>query len=997
MKMKHHRYALLLLLSYLCLGGAGDVLQLNDDVLGLIVFKTAFHDPHQSLASWNEDDASPCAWRFVQCNAGNARVSELRLDGLGLSGKISRGLEKLQSLKLLSLSNNNLTGTITPDLALVPNLEHLNLSRNSLSGNLPPSLSTVQFLDLSHNALSGPLADNMFDDALSLRFLSLAGNSFEGPLPSSLSKCVTLNHLNLSSNRFSGSFSGGIWSLARLRTLDLSRNSLSGQIPTGMAAVHNLKELVLHGNQFSGFLPPDIGFCPHLSKIDFSYNFLTGTVPESLQKLNELTYLSLSNNFITGDFPQWIGEMSSLEHVDLSGNALTSSLPSSIGDLKSIKFLNLGYNKLFGAIPSSLGNCWTLCVLRLGGNALNGSIPNSLFDMKLEELDLSRNEVAGFLPPPSSKLYENLQVLDLSGNNLVGDIPAEMGLLSKLRYLNLSWNHLESRMPPELGYFQNLTVLDLRNNGLIGSIPGDICDSGSLAILQLDENSFAGPIPDQIGNCSSLYLLSLSHNTLSGNIPESVSLLSKLKILKLEENELSGEIPQQLGRLENLLIANISHNRLVGRLPAGGIFQTLDATSIEGNPGICSPLVKSPCVMNVPKPLVLDPYAYGNQPGALNRPDRSNPQRQRRTFLSVSAIVAISAAAFIAVGVLVISLLNASARRRIAFIDNALESMCSSSTRSGNLAAGKLVLFDSKSVADWHSNTDLDSILSKAAQIGEGVFGSVYKATTVAGEGTAVAIKRLLTANTLQYHEEFDREVRILGKARHPNLIPLRGYYWTPQLQLLVSDYAAQGSLQARLHEPGSEALTWPERFRIVVGTAKGLAHLHHSFRPPIIHYNLKPSNVLLDENLNPKISDFGLARLLTKLDRHVASNRFQSAVGYVAPELACQSLRVNEKCDVYGFGVMILEVVTRRRAVEYGEDNVVILSDHVRVALEQGNVLDCVDPTMGDYPEEEVLPLLKLALVCTSQIPSTRPSMAEVVQILQVIKTPLPNRMQPY
>ena len=124
-------------------------------------------------------------------------------------------------------------------------------------------------------------------------------------------------------------------------------------------------------------------------------------------------------------------------------------------------------------------------------------------------------------------------------------------------------------------------------------------------------------------------------------------------------------------------------------------------------------------------------------------------------------------------------------------------------------------------------------------------------------------------------------------------------------------------------------------------------------------------------------------------------SNRFQSALGYVAPELACQSLRVNEKYDIYGFGVLILELVTGRKPVEYGEDNVMILSDHVRVLLEQGNVLDRVDLSMGDYPEDEVLPVLKLALVCTSQIPSSRPSMAEVVQILQVIKTPVPQRME--
>jgi serine/threonine protein kinase len=315
--------------------------------------------------------------------------------------------------------------------------------------------------------------------------------------------------------------------------------------------------------------------------------------------------------------------------------------------------------------------------------------------------------------------------------------------------------------------------------------------------------------------------------------------------------------------------------------------------------------------------------------------------------------------------VLVITLLNVSARRRLTFVDNGFESMCSSSSRSGSPPTGSSFCLIQRHprLQYWQS----EYLLSKASEIGEGVFGTVYK-VPLGTQGRMVAIKKLVTENIIQYPEDFDREVRILGKAKLQNLISLKGYYWTPQTQLLVTEYAANGSLQAKLHErlPSVPPLSWANRFKILLGTAKGLAHLHHSFRPPIIHYNIKPSNILLDENHNPKISDFGLARLLTKLDKHIISNRFQSALGYVAPELACQSLRVNEKCDVYGFGVMILELVTGRRPVEYGEDNVVILSDHVRVSLEQGNVLDCVDPSMSEYPEDEVLPVLKLALVCT-------------------------------
>ncbi|XP_065861545.1 probably inactive leucine-rich repeat receptor-like protein kinase At3g28040 [Euphorbia lathyris] len=996
-------FLLLFLVSSASSFNADDA-QLDDDVLGLIVFKSGIVDPSSLLASWNEDDDSPCSWNFILCNPVTGRVSHLNLDGLGLSGKLGKGLHKLQHLKLLSLSNNNFTGQISPDIPLISTLETLNLSSNTFSGLIPSSIAnmtSIKFLDFSANSLSGPLPDNLFHNCFSLRYLSLAGNSLQGPLPSTLNKCSSLNTLNLSNNQFSGSpdFSTGIWSFKRLRTLDLSSNGFSGSLPNGIAFLPSLKELQLQNNRFSGPLPLDIGLCKHLLKLDLSDNLFNGALPDSLKLLTSLTYISLSTNMLTGDFPLWIGNLASVEYLDFSTNGLTGTLPSSINDLKSLSYLSLSDNRISGSIPKSIVECSRLSVIRLRGNSFNGSIPEGMFDLGLQEVDLSDNKLMGSIPPASTKFYTSLHTLDLSRNNLSGNISAEMGLSSNLRYLNLSWNNnLQSRMPQELGYLQNLTVLDLRYAEIYGSIPADICESGNLRILQLDGNSLTGLIPQEIGNCSSLNLLSLSRNNLSGPIPKSISKLNKLQILKLEFNELSGEIPLELGKLGNLLAVNISYNMLIGRLPTEGIFPSLNPSALQGNLGICSPLLKGPCKMNVPKPLVLDPDSYGSQneahrPGFTSSSDTK--KSHHRSLLTASAIIAISAAVFIVFGVLVISLLNISARRRLAFIDHALESMCSSSSRSGSHSAtGKLILFESKSWSpEWISNPE--SILNKATEIGEGVFGTVYK-VSLSSSGSrerVAAIKKLFTSNLIQYPEDFDREVRILGKARHPNLIAIRGYYWTPELQFVVSELGPEGNLQEKLHArlPCSPALSWENRFKIVLGTAKGLAYLHHSLRPPIIHYNIKPSNILVDKNYNAKITDFGLARLVRKVDKqHVLSNR----LGYVAPEVACESLRVNEKCDVYGFGVLILEVVTGRRAVEYGEDNVVILNDHIRVLLEEGNVLECVDNSMGDYPEDEVLPVLKLALVCTSHIPSSRPSMAEVVQIMQVIKTPLTHRI---
>ncbi|WOL11352.1 putative inactive leucine-rich repeat receptor-like protein kinase [Canna indica] len=972
----------------------------NEEVLGLVVFKAALQDPTAALASWNEADATPCNWDHVRCDPATSRVVRLVLDSLSLSGPLPRGLDRLPELAALSLANNNLSGPIPSGLSLLPALRSLDLSRNSFSGALPDDIAllpSLVALDLSSNAISGPLPESLFSAATcrSLRFLSLAGNRLEGPLPASLSRCSLLLHLNLSDNKLSGSpdFKSGLWSLFRLRVLDLSHNAFGGAVPNGVEYLHTLKKLRLNGNRFSGTIPAGVGLCLHLNSLDLSYNLFEGALPSSMRYLKSLNSLSLSNNQLSSEIPTWIGNLTAIQHMDLSNNKLTGILPASLGGLKELNYLSLSKNQLTGSIPDTIAGCTKLTELHLKKNQLNGCIPQGLFNIGLKVLDLSSNELTGAMPAGSTWISETLQSVDLSDNKLTGTIPPEMALFFGLRYLNLSWNNLRTQLPPELGLFRNLSVLDLRSSALYGPIPGDLCESGSLYLLQLDDNSLTGPIPEEIANCSSLYLLSLSHNNLNGSIPASMSQLRKLEILNLELNNLSGEIPQQLGTMDNLLAVNISHNQLIGRLPIGGVFQSLDQSALQGNLGLCTPLVMEPCKMNVPKPLVLDPDAY--IPGiSSSAPAMTNPAMptRRRRFLSVSSIIAISAALIIILGVLVVTLLNVSTRRRIGLLKNGLESMCSSSTRSAGPAVGRMVLFDPKSSLRTEELEDeAEDLLSKATELGKGVFGTAYR-TAVAGEGRILVIKKLSTANIVQYHEDFDREVRILGKVAHPNLMQLRGYYWTPQLQLLITDYTPHGSLHSRLHDRAESVppLSWPDRFKIAIGTAKGLVHLHQAFRPSIIHYNLKPSNILLDEDCQPKISDFGLAKLLQKLDKHVISSRFQSAMGYMAPELACQSLRVNEKCDVYGYGVLMLELVTGKKPVEYGEDDVLILIDHVRVMLEQGNVLDCVDASMGEFPEEEVLPVLKLGLVCASQIPSSRPSMAEVVQILQVIKAPL-------
>ena len=279
------------------------------------------------------------------------------------------------------------------------------------------------------------------------------------------------------------------------------------------------------------------------------------------------------------------------------------------------------------------------------------------------------------------------------------------------------------------------------------------------------------------------------------------------------------------------------------------------------------------------------------------------------------------------------------------------------------------------------------AVLNKDCELGRGGFGSVYK--THLRDGRPVAIKKLIVSSLVKSQDEFAAEVKKLGKILHPNIITMEGYYWTSSLQLLIYEYVSGGSLSTILHDPSSRiVLSWRQRFDIILDMARGLSHLHNL---NVVHYNLKASNVLLDLNSGKaKIGDCGLAKLLPMLDRYVLGSKIQSSLGYTAPEFGCPTVKITEKCDVYGFGVLVLEVVTGKKPVEYMEDDVVVLCDVVREKLEEGRVEECVDERLGrDFAVEEAVPVMKLGLICTSQVPSNRPVMGDVVNILELIKCP--------
>lgn len=888
---------------------------LNDDVLGLIVFKADLQDPNGKLVSWNVDDDSPCNWVAVKCNPRSNRVSELVLDGFGLTGRIGRGLLQLQYLQKLSLAKNDLTGNISANLTRLENLQVLDLSENNLSGSIP---------------------GDFFQQCGSLRSISLANNKFSGQIQDSLSSCQTLSAINFSTNQLSGSLPSSIWSLPGLRSLDLS------------------------------------------------YNLLEGEIPKGIQGLNNLRSVYLQKNKLTGEVPEWLGETRSLESLDLSDNSFSGQVPTSIGNLQSLKVLNISMNALTGSLPDSMINCKNLLVVDFSQNSLMGSLPAWIFKLGIQEVLLSGNRLSGSMDSPFSSSIEyshqKLQVLDLSHNALSGNIPSAVGDFSSLQILNLSRNSLNGGIPASIGGLKALDTLDLSENSLSGSIPLEIGGAISLKELNLEENALAGTIPASIQNCSSLSLLILSRNNLVGPIPAAIAKLTNLQIVDLSFNKLTGTLPKQLANLPHLLSFNISHNQFQGELPAGGFFNTIDPSSVLGNPSLCGAAVNKNCPTVLPKPIVLNPNSSDSTPSSI-------PQSlgHKKIILSVSALIAIGAAAVIVIGVIAITVLNLRVRSLTSHSAAALplsggEDFSHSPTTDAN--SGKLVMFS----GDHDFSTGAHALLNKDCELGRGGFGSVYQ--TVLRDGRPVAIKKLTVSSLVKSQEDFEREVKKLGKIQHRNLVALEGYYWTPSLQLLIYEFVSGGSLYKHLHEVSDgNFLSWNDRFNIILGTAKSLAHLHQM---NIIHYNLKSSNILIDSSGEPKVADFGLARLLPMLDRYVLSSKIQSALGYMAPEFACRTVKITEKCDVYGFGVLVLEVVTGKRPVEYTEDDVVVLCDMVREALEDGRVEDCIDGRLkGNFPADEAIPVMKLGLICTSQVPSNRPDMGEVVNILELIRCP--------
>jgi hypothetical protein len=487
-----------------------------------------------------------------------------------------------------------------------------------------------------------------------------------------------------------------------------------------------------------------------------------------------------------------------------------------------------------------------------------------------------------------------------------------------------------------------------------------------------------GTIPDMLNNLTYLKMLDLHSNQLDGGIPVTLGQLKKLDLLDLSVNRLTGPIPPELGNLSNLTHFNVSFNDLSGMIPSAQVLQQFGASAFIGNPHLCGSPLNNLC---------------------------GGGHRKR---LGIPVIIVIVAAALILLGICIVCAMNIKAyTRKSKDVEDSKEEeevLVSESTPAvasprSNAIIGKLVLF-SKSLPsryeDWEAGTK--ALVDKDCIVGGGSIGTVYKATFESG--LSIAVKKLETLGRLRDQDEFELEMGHLGNLSHVNLVAFQGYYWSSSMQLLLSEFMTNGSLYDHLHgnrprsfsesssRGGGGELFWERRFNIALAAARALSYLHNDCRPQILHLNIKSSNIMLDVNYEAKLSDYGLGKLLPILGS-IDLSKIHASIGYIAPELASQDLRYSDKSDVFSFGVVLLEIVTGRKPVDSpGVAKASVLRDYIREVLEDGTASDCFDRSMGGFVESELVQVLKLALVCTSNKQSNRPSMAEVVQYLESIRT---------
>ncbi|VAI83036.1 unnamed protein product [Triticum turgidum subsp. durum] len=756
-----------------------------------------------------------------------------------------------------------------------------------------------------------------------------------------------VRQLELLRLNLSGTLAPELGQLSRMKILDFMWNSIGGSIPKEVGNITSLELLLLNGNQLTGSLPEEIGFVPNLNRIQIDQNHISGSIPKSFANLNKTEHFHMNNNSLSGQIPPELSRLPSLVHLLLDNNNLSGYLPPELSQLPKLLIVQLDNNNFSGSsIPSSYGNITTLLKLSLRNCSLEGPALDASGIPQLGYLDISWNQLTG--PIPSGKLASNITTIDLSHNRLNGSIPGSFSGLPNLQRLSMENNNLDGSVPSDV--WRNIDfsgnrslILDFHNNALT-NLSNPLTPPANVTIL-LSGN----PI------CTSQNQLNISQYCQSisvvvpGGSTNNNTLCPPCSTDLPHENILRSPIP--------CLCAIPLH--VDYRLKSPGFWDFVPYEA-EFQHYLSSGLSLSSYQLEVstfmweegPR-LKMNLKLFPNNTPLFNS---GEVLRLRDMFT----------------GWLITDSDIFGPYELIDFIPGWYEN-------------AKRIQMKIDGVRDltFEELSNCTSNFSDSALIGQGGYGKVYRG--VLADGTGAAVKRT-QQGSLQGSEEFFTEIELLSRLHHRNLVSLVGYCDEDNEQMLVYEYMPNGNLRDHLSAKAKEALSFPMRLRIALGSSRGILYLHTEADPPIYHRDIKSSNILLDSKFVAKVSDFGLSRLapLPAMEG-VAPGHVSTVVkgtpGYLDPEYFLTH-NLTDKSDVYSLGVVFLELLTGMQPISHGKN----LVREVVAANQSGMILSVVDTRMGPCPWECVERFAALGLRCCRDETDARPSMVEVVRELETI-----------
>ncbi|GMY21966.1 probable LRR receptor-like serine/threonine-protein kinase At1g56130 [Fagus crenata] len=821
-------------------------------------------------------------------------------------------------------------------------------------GRIPEELVALKyltFLKIDQNYFTGPLPA-FIGNLSALKKLSIGINAFSGTIPKELGNLKELTVLAFGSNNFSGTLPPELGNLVNLSKCNyMDSCGLGGEIPSTFANLTNMHTMWASDSPFTGKIPDFIGNWTKLTSLRYQGNSFTGPIPSSFSKLTSLESLRIGDIYNVSSSLDFIKNLKSLSNLVLRNVLITGSIPSDIGEYQSLQTLDLSFNNLTGEIPSGLFNISSLQDLFLGNNSLSGILP-SIKSYKLQNIDLSYNRLSGRFPSWVAASL-NLQ-LNLVANNFIFDssnISVLPGLNCLQRnfpcnrnspvYANFSIKCGGNGMPAEG------IVYEAENSPSFGatwfyvtqiekwavSNVGSLAERNNQSYVQNSLAQVTGTKTPELYQYSRMspgslryYGLGLDNGLYNGS-------------LELKDFDISKEAGGVKRAIRKNFVANVSENYLEIHL-----FWAGKGTCCVPVQGYYGPLISA---IHVASDFV------STVPGILP----STPGKKSKLGLIVGIAVPVGVVTLILIFVVFYM-----KRKSLHHNEEELLGMCPGP--------------NTFSYAELRSATE---DFNPSNKLGEGGFGPVFKGTL--SDGRMVAVKQLSVASH-QGKSQFITEISTISVVQHRNLVKLYGCCIDGDRCLLVYEYLENRSLDQALFGKSNLRLDWPTRFSVCLGTARGLAYLHEESRPRIVHRDVKASNILIDGELCPKISDFGLAKLYDDTKTHI-STRVAGTIGYLAPEYAMRG-HLTEKADVFGFGVVALEILSGRPNSDNSLDtDKIYLLEWAWTLHENNQSLRLVDPTLTEFDEGEATRVIAVSFLCTQASPMMRPSMSRVVAML--------------